>query len=59
MFFLSKLFQSSKLKTVNLWLNEYVKILAERELKPKTREIKAYSYNISFYNHLFYYKKFQ
>lgn len=42
MFFLSKLFQSSKLKTVNLWLDEYVKILAERELKPKTREIKAY-----------------
>ena len=42
MFFLSKLFQSNKLKTVNLWLDEYVKILAERELKPKTREIKAY-----------------
>ena len=44
MFLLSKLFKSNniKSKTVNQWLDEYVKILAERELKPKTREIKAY-----------------
>ena len=44
MFFISKIFKSKSIKsrTVNQWLDEYVKILSERELKPKTREIKAY-----------------
>ncbi|WP_294845591.1 tyrosine-type recombinase/integrase [uncultured Gilliamella sp.] len=42
MFFLSKLFKSNKLKSVNSWLDEYIKILAERNLKPKTIEIKTY-----------------
>lgn len=44
MFFLSKLFKakSTKSQTVNNWLHEYIKILAERNLKPKTIEIKTY-----------------
>ena len=42
MFFLSKLFKSSKTQTVNQWLDEYIKILDERNLKPKTIEIKTY-----------------
>ena len=44
MFFISKIFKSKSIKsrTVNQWLDEYDKILSERELKPKTREIKAY-----------------
>lgn len=42
MFFLSKLFKSTKPQTVNQWLNEYIKILDGRHLKPKTIEIKAY-----------------
>ncbi|QYN44571.1 tyrosine-type recombinase/integrase [Gilliamella sp. ESL0441] len=42
MFFLSKLFKSTKSQTVNNWLDEYIKILAERKLKPKTIEIKTY-----------------
>lgn len=42
MFFLSKLFKSTKPQTVNQWLNEYIKILDGRNLKPKTIEIKTY-----------------
>lgn len=44
MIILSKLFKSIsyKSKTVNNWLNEYKKILSERNLKPKTMEIKTY-----------------
>lgn len=42
MFFLSKLFKSTKTQTVNQWLDEYIKILDERNLKPKTVEIKTY-----------------
>ena len=42
MFFLSKLFKSTKPQTVNQWLDEYIKILDGRNLKPKTIEIKTY-----------------
>lgn len=42
MFFLSKLFKSTKPQTVNQWLEEYIKILDGRNLKPKTIEIKTY-----------------
>ena len=42
MFLLSKLFKSNKFKTVNEWLDVYIKILLERELKYKTLEIKFY-----------------
>lgn len=42
MFFLSKLFKPNKFKTVNEWLDVYIKILLERELKYKTLEIKFY-----------------
>lgn len=42
MFFLSKLFKSTKPQTVNNWLDEYIKILDGRNLKPKTIEIKTY-----------------
>ena len=44
MFFLSKLFkpQNTHPKSVNNWLDEYITILAERNLKPKTIEIKTY-----------------
>ena len=42
MFCLSKLFKSTKPQTVNNWLDEYIKILDGRNLKPKTIEIKTY-----------------
>lgn len=42
MLFLSRLFKSTKPQTVNQWLNEYIKILDGRNLKPKTIEIKTY-----------------
>ena len=44
MSFLSSLFKLniSTRRTVNNWLDEYIKILAERNLKPKTIEIKNY-----------------
>ena len=46
MFFLSKLFKSTKPQTVNQWLDEYIKILDGRNLKPKTIEIKTYLINL-------------
>ncbi|MCX8583465.1 MULTISPECIES: tyrosine-type recombinase/integrase [unclassified Gilliamella] len=42
MLFLSRLFKSTKPQTVNNWLDEYIKILDGRNLKPKTIEIKTY-----------------
>lgn len=42
MLFLSRLFKSTKSQTVNNWLDEYIKILDGRNLKPKTIEIKTY-----------------
>lgn len=44
MSFLSSLFKLniSTRRSVNQWLDEYIKILAERNLKPKTIEIKTY-----------------
>ena len=42
MLFLSRLFKSTKPQTVNNWLDEYIKILNGRNLKPKTIEIKTY-----------------
>lgn len=42
MFLLSKLFKSNKFKTVNNWLDVYIKILLARKLKYKTLEIKTY-----------------
>lgn len=42
MFLLSKIFKSNKSKTVNNWLDVYIKILFARKLKYKTLEIKTY-----------------
>ena len=42
MFLLSKIFKSNKSKTVNNWLDVYIKILLARKLKYKTLEIKTY-----------------
>lgn len=42
--FLSKLFKAKRANSliVNNWLHEYIKISAERNLKPKTIETKTY-----------------